>query len=117
MAARRIVAIVSTCAVAIALALMVPVAQLALAAPTGPTCCCPRPELCHCPEHHPRPDGNTSVRACRDAPPATANLQFPAFAPPAGLAVVDVRAASTPVTFALRAPHAPPLLDERAAPS
>jgi hypothetical protein len=84
----RLVTAAATIVVAIVLAVFVPVAQLQTIA-VQPTCCCPDPHTCKCPEHKPADPVNTTMRACHNAPSAVESTQLPQFIPPA-IACVDV---------------------------
>jgi len=79
---RRIVTAATTIAVALALAILIPVAQLQTVA-DKPACCCPNPEQCKCPEHKPASPFDTTMRACHNSGPDLVQTQLPQFVPPA----------------------------------
>lgn len=117
MRARRVATIVSTWLVAIVTMCALPVAQLAVAGPAAPSCCCPRPAQCKCPDHHPGRSTPETVRACHGLPGATSVSPLPVFAAaPRPRWIAPARALAI-VAIPLPAPHVPPAPDEPAAPS
>lgn len=113
---RRLASIASTCVVAIVMVLALPFAQLAVAAPTAPACCCPQPAHCKCPDHQRAVSLPPTVRTCHPAAHASSQ-PLPAFAAPARTTVVAPARAVAIVAIPLAAPHVPPVLDRRDAPS
>ena len=107
MVLRRAFAWVSTVAVAIVVALALPVSQLRTVAIIK-ACCCPDPSRCHCPDHQPEPSGQPTMRACHNTERAIHGAQLPAFEAPA-IAVAPAPVAAVIVPPArLPAPHPAP---------
>src|ERR1043165_3520071 len=76
---RALLTAATTVIVAIALSVIVPIAQLRTAVEKTP-CCCPNPKTCKC-----KHDGNpmqTSMKTCHQNPPAVAGTTLPAFVAP-----------------------------------
>lgn len=69
--------------VAIALALIVPTAQLRTVA-EQPTCCCPDPSTCKCHDHNGDPSTQSKMRACHTQPEELVQTELAAFVAPAG---------------------------------
>lgn len=103
---RRIATAASTMVVAIALALIVPTAQLHTVSDQA-TCCCPDPQKCKCHDHD-GASGHSSMRACHKQTPELVKFELSAFVAPA---VVAVAAPARPAMAALAIvtqPHASP---------
>lgn len=112
----RLVTAAATIIVAIVLAIFVPVAQLQTIA-DQPSCCCPDPHKCKCPEHKPADPMNTTMRACHQDAPAIEQAQLPAFVAPE-LASVDAPARALVLAPSpLPVPHAAPAPRRPDAPS
>lgn len=116
MSLRRIVIAATTIAVALALAVLVPVAQLQTVA-DQPACCCPDPETCKCPEHKPPTPFDTTMRACHNSAPDLVQTQLPQFVPPALPSVTVPSEVVAVVATRLPAPHPAPAPGRPDAPS
>lgn len=113
---RQLVATASTIAVAIVLALGVPVSQLRTVS-TRSECCCPDPERCKCPDHQGDESPQPTMRACHKTQQQFVSPVLPAFVPPTPeLAFVARPSAALPV-FVLPAPHPAPAPRRPDAPS
>jgi hypothetical protein len=73
---RGIATAASTFVVAIALALIVPTAQLRTVADVA-TCCCPDPDKCKCHDHDADGPTQSSMRACHKQAPEIVKTQLP----------------------------------------
>jgi hypothetical protein len=105
---RRAATWISTAAVAIVVALAVPVSQLRTIAIIK-NCCCPDPAHCHCPDHKTDAQDQPSMRACHNVERAVIAPQLPAFSPPVATAVVIAAVTARVAAPAIPAPHpAPP---------
>jgi hypothetical protein len=103
----------TTLIVAIALAVLVPVAQLKTFVEKEP-CCCPNPKTCKCAHDGPM---HTTMKTCHQKPPAAAAPTLSAFVTPE-LAEVDVPAlVGAPVIASLPDPHPAPAPHRPDAPS
>jgi hypothetical protein len=113
---RRAAIAVATYVAAIVVALAVPVSELRTISITT-TCCCPDPTKCHCPDHKPDHDKQSSIRACHRTQHESVAPQLPSFSPPeVALAIAPPRVAYV-VTGAPPAPRVAPELDEPYGPS
>jgi hypothetical protein len=113
---RRATAWISTVAVAIVVALALPVSQLRTIAIIK-ECCCPDPTNCHCPDHDVDPSPQPSMRACHNTESIVIAPELPAFRPPA-VAVVSVPAVRVlAAAAAIPAPHPAPPPNRPDAPS
>jgi hypothetical protein len=114
--ALRAVTALTTFAVAILLALAVPVSQLQTVAVTQ-SCCCPDPSRCHCPDHEPTKGTQSSIRACHRSVEIVVAPTMPASTGPViALAPVPARVVWFPV-HVLPQPHAAPIPARPAGPS
>jgi hypothetical protein len=113
---RQLVATASTIAVAIVLALGVPVAQLRTAA-TRSECCCPDPAHCKCPDHQGDESPQPTMRACHRAEQQFVSPVLPAFLAPAPELAFIARPAAVSSVFVLPAPHPAPAPRRPDAPS
>jgi hypothetical protein len=105
---RRAAAWISTAAVAIVVALSVPISQLRTVS-IAKACCCPDPGYCHCPDHEADSSSQPSIRACHNTERAIAAPELPAFAAPAVARAVVPVVAIIAIDHVLPAPHpAPP---------
>jgi hypothetical protein len=110
---RSLVTAATSIAIAIALSVMVPVAQLHIA-DDQPTCCCPNPSICNCKGH----DTSTpSMKACRGTPQDLVRADLPVFVPPAVIAVARPDAPIVVAMLALPLPHPAPAPRRPDAPS
>jgi hypothetical protein len=113
---RRIATAASTIAIAIVVALAVPVSQLRTQW-IAKSCCCPDPAKCHCPDHKPERGTQPSMRACHNTTHTIVAPDAPGFT---AVAMVEIAA---PARIALVAvstlgqPHAPPPREQPDAPS
>lgn len=112
---RRIVTAATTVAIAILLALVVPVTQLRLAS-DAPVCCCPDPDLCKCADHQPEP-GTPTMRACHGDQDDVVRTQLPQFNAPVVIAFVRPEQPIAVATIALPDPHPSPAPRRPDAPS
>ncbi|HTL38078.1 MAG TPA: hypothetical protein VL326_33335 [Kofleriaceae bacterium] len=80
MSVRALLTAATTVIVAIALSVLVPIAQLRTAVEKTP-CCCPNPKTCKC-KHDPGDPTQTSMKSCHQNPPAVAGTTLPAFVAP-----------------------------------
>jgi hypothetical protein len=113
---RRIATAASTIVVAIVLAVFVPVAQLQTVA-EAPPCCCPNPKQCKCPDHKGGNSGQSTMRACRQAPDAVAPSTLSAFVPPAVAVAIAPAIIVSDAHVALADPHPEPAPRRPDAPS
>jgi hypothetical protein len=113
---RRVTAWVSTVAVAIVVALALPVSQLRTMAIIK-ACCCPDPTNCHCPDHKADPSEQPSMRACHNTERVVIAPELPAFRAPAVAATSPSPAAVLAIDPAIPAPHPAPPPNRPAAPS
>jgi len=103
----------TTILVAIALAVLVPVAQLKTTVEKTP-CCCPNPKTCKC-KHG---DSSTpSMRACHQTTPEAAQGSLPEFIPPTLIDVVAPSRALVAIVSPLPEPHPAPAPRRPDAPS
>jgi len=107
---------VSTIAVAVVVALAVPVSQLRTVVIVH-ACCCPDPDNCHCPDHKSDPGKQPAIGACHKtshafAAPAPAGFVAPVIATDAPAARIAIA-----IVARLDRPHAPPAPDDPAGPS
>ena len=116
MLVRRVTAWVSTVAVAIVVALALPVSQLRTMAIIK-ACCCPDPTNCHCPDHKADPSEQPSMRACHNTERVVIAPELPAFRAPAVAATSPSPAAVLAIDPAIPAPHPAPPPNRPAAPS
>jgi len=102
-------------AVALVLALGLPVAQLATAQVVWSKCCCPDVERCHCPGHD-RGDDGSSIQSCGRSRQVLPGPQLPPFEPPP---VVEVVLVARPMLAppSLAAPRPGPDLERPTVPS
>jgi hypothetical protein len=87
----------TTVVVAIALAVLVPIAQLQTVVEKAP-CCCPNPKTCKC--KHDGDPTQTSMKTCHQKAPDAERTTLPSFVPPSiasteapsrlAIAIVDV---------------------------
>ena len=112
---RRIVTAATTIAIAILLALTVPVTQLRLAS-DQPTCCCPDPDLCKCADHQPEP-GTPTLRACHGDGADVVRTQLPQLAAPLVSAIVRPETPTVSTALAPSLPHPAPAPRRPDAPS
>ena len=94
---RALLTAATTIFVAIALAVLVPVAQLQTAVEKAP-CCCPNPETCKC--KHKTDPLHTSMRSCHQKTPDVQRTTLPEFVAPE-IAALDAPAR---VVVAIAAP-------------
>ena len=80
MLVRRAAGWIATAAVAVLVALAVPVLQVRVIA--SDPCCCPDPDRCHCPDHEPGPSQQPTIRACHNPERTVAAPELPVFAAP-----------------------------------
>ena len=113
---RRLASAAATILVAMVCALTVPTAQLRTFARVT-TCCCPDPDHCHCPDHKPSPDGQSTMGACHRLSTDFVAPVLPAFTPPGAVAIVRAERAIALVSSPLRTPHPAPALRRPDAPS
>jgi hypothetical protein len=106
----------STVVVALAVMLTVPVAQLRLSYVEN-ACCCPNPKRCHCPDHDHGTPGQSSIRACHQAPQVVVTPPMPGLEPAPGVDLAAPDRILAVATFAIAQPHAPPPARRPDAPS
>jgi hypothetical protein len=105
---RRIVIAATTIAVALALSILVPIAQLQTVADKP---------ACWCPEHKPASPFDTTMRACHNSAPDLVQTQLPQFVSPALPSVMVPSEIVAIVATRLPAPHPAPAPRRPDAPS
>lgn len=112
----RIATAASTIVVAIALAIIVPVAQLHTVSNTT-ECCCPDPDRCQCPDHKPDDATAPMMKACHKTSQDVVAPVLPAFVAPAVEVASAPREIAVAAVFPLAAPHPAPALQRPRGPS
>jgi hypothetical protein len=113
---RRIASAASTIAIAIIVALAVPVSQLRTITVVK-SCCCPDPAKCHCPDHKPDHGGQPAMRACHNTQQIIVAPELPTFTPPVLAVAAAPQLVAIALAMPLRSPHAPPSLARPDGPS
>jgi hypothetical protein len=104
----------TTVIVAIALAVLVPIAQLQTVVEKAP-CCCPNPKTCKC-KHDGDPTQPT-MKTCHQKAPDVARTTLPSFVPPAIAHVVAPSRVMIAIVSPLPDPHPSPAPRRPDAPS
>jgi hypothetical protein len=104
----------TTIAVALALAILVPVAQLRTVVEKTP-CCCPNPATCKC--KHKGDPLHTSMKSCHRNGPDVERTTLPEFVPPALVAFDAPAHPAIAIATALPDPHPAPAPRRPDAPS
>jgi hypothetical protein len=94
--------------VALLLGLVMPAATLRFAT-VERWCCCPDQSKCHCPDHEPGGDAQSSLGACHETQQIITSTPIAAFAPPSVVAdAVAVAPVARAIVYATAEPHAAP---------
>ncbi|HUS28984.1 MAG TPA: hypothetical protein VMZ53_10745 [Kofleriaceae bacterium] len=113
MSLRALLTAATTVIVAIALAVLVPVAQLQTFVEKD-ACCCPNPKACKC--NHDDP-AQPTMKTCHQKAPAIASTTLPSFVPPEVTDVVAPSRALIAINAPLPDPHPAPAPRRPDAPS